>query len=57
MLMSVDMTTESATPKELFMRPGFSFEPAADGQRFLIDQPVDDVEKIPLTFVSGALRE
>ena len=57
-LMSVDMTSEASTPKPLFRLPGFSYDVTRDGQRFLIDQPVDDNFRSPLTFVSNwmALR-
>jgi hypothetical protein len=39
----------------LFHFPGGSFQVAPDRQRSLIPQPVEDVLKVPLTFVSGLL--
>ncbi len=53
--MSVDMTNDKSTPVPLFQLPGNQYEPAADNQRFLIDRPVDDQSKVPLTFVSNWL--
>ena len=57
-VMSVDLTNEASTPKPMFRLPGFSYDITHDGQRFLIDQPVDDNFRSPLTFVSNwmALR-
>jgi Tol biopolymer transport system component len=52
-LMAVDFTNEKAAPKALFRLPGNGYDVARDGQRFLIDQPVDDVSTVPLTFVSN----
>jgi Tol biopolymer transport system component len=57
MMMALDMTSDSATPKELFPFMLAPFQASPDGQRFLIPQLVDDVSKIPLTFVSGALNQ
>ncbi|MBV8545489.1 MAG: protein kinase [Acidobacteria bacterium] len=58
-LMSVDMTSDSATPKPLFHLRGFSYDVTRDGQRFIVDQPVEDTSAAPLTFVSNwmALRK
>ena len=57
-VMSVDMTTEAAAPKPLFRLPGFTYDVTRDGQRFIVDQPVDNTTNTPLTFVSNwvALR-
>jgi hypothetical protein len=52
-LMAVDPADDRATPKQLFRLPGVGFEPSRDGQRFVIDRPIDDRAKVPLTFVSG----
>jgi len=52
-MMSVDMTTDAATPKPLFRLPGFGYDVTRDGQRFIIDQPVDDQTRAPLTFVTN----
>jgi serine/threonine protein kinase/Tol biopolymer transport system component len=52
-VMSVDMTSEAATPKPLFRLPGFTYDVTRDGQRFIVDQPVDDTTRTPLTFVSS----
>jgi serine/threonine protein kinase/Tol biopolymer transport system component len=57
MVMSADMTNETAAPKPLFVLPGFSFDVTRDGQRFLIDTPVDDIAGSPLTFVSNWMAE
>jgi Tol biopolymer transport system component len=56
-LMSVEMTSDRATPKTLFHLPGYSFDAARDGQRFLVDKPVDDNTRTPLTFVSNWMAE
>ena len=56
-VMSVDMTSETATPKALFHLPGFSYDVARDGQRFIVDRPVDDNFRTPLTFVSNWMAE
>lgn len=56
-LMSVDMTSDSATPVALFQLPGISYDVTRDGQRFLVDQPVDDNSRSPMTFVSNWLAE
>ena len=55
MLMSVDLTNEKSSPKPLFRLPGTKYQVARDGQRFLVDQPVDDLTRVPLTFVSNWL--
>jgi serine/threonine protein kinase/Tol biopolymer transport system component len=57
-VISVDMTTEAAAPKPLFRLPGFTYDVTRDGQRFVVDQPVDNTINTPLTFVSNwmALR-
>jgi Tol biopolymer transport system component len=57
-VMSVDMTTEAAGPKPLFHLPGYTYDVTRDGQRFVVDQPVDNTTNTPLTFVSNwmALR-
>jgi len=57
-VMSVDLTNEASTPRPMFRLPGFNYDVMRDGQRFLIDQPVDDNFRSPLTFVSNwmALR-
>ncbi|MEA2238701.1 MAG: eukaryotic-like serine/threonine-protein kinase [Thermoanaerobaculia bacterium] len=52
-LMSVDMTSRTATPKPLFRLPGNSYDVARDGQRFIVDSPLDDNLRSPLTFVSN----
>jgi Tol biopolymer transport system component len=56
-LMSVDMSSETATPVPLFQIPGFLYDVTADGQRFLVDKPLDDNYRSPLTFVSNWLAE
>jgi hypothetical protein len=56
-LMSVDMTDAASTTKVLFPLPGFSFEVSPDGQRFLIDRPLDDNSRSPLTFISNWMAE
>jgi Tol biopolymer transport system component len=56
-LMSVDMSSDSATPTALFPVPGFSYDVSRDGQRFLVDKPLDDNYRSPLTFVSNWLTE
>ena len=50
---SVDMTTDTGTPKPLFHLRGFSYDVTRDGQRFVVDQPVDDTIGSPWTFVSN----
>jgi Tol biopolymer transport system component len=52
-VMSVDMTTEAGAPKPLFRLPGFTYDVTRDGQRFVVDQPVDNTTNTPLTFVSN----
>jgi serine/threonine protein kinase len=52
-LMSVDMTSETATPVPLFQVPGATYDVTHDGQRFLVDKPLDDNYRSPLTFVSN----
>jgi eukaryotic-like serine/threonine-protein kinase len=49
---AVDMTREDATPQVLFRETANVYEPAADGQRFLMTRPLHDITTIPLTFVS-----
>ena len=44
--------TDDALPKPLFNLPGNLYRPSADGQRFLIDAPLEDVTKMPVTFVT-----
>jgi Tol biopolymer transport system component len=56
-LMSVDMTSETATPIVLFQLPGATYDVMRDGQRFLVDKPLDDNYRSPLTFVSNWLAE
>src|SRR6185436_6999197 len=56
-LMSVDVSSEAATPKALFHVPGFTYDVSHDGQRFIVDQPVDDTTRSPLTFVSNWMAE
>jgi Serine/threonine protein kinase len=56
-VMSVDMTSETATPKALFHLPGNSYDVTHDGQRFIVDKPVDDNFRTPLTFVSNWMAE
>jgi Tol biopolymer transport system component len=56
-LMSVDMTSNTATPKPLFRLPGNSYDIARDGQRFIVDRPLDDNYSSPLTFVSNWMAE
>jgi len=53
----VDMTSNTATPKPLFRMPGFSYDIARDGQRFIVDRPLDDNFSSPLTFVSNWMAE
>jgi len=57
-LTSIDMTTDAATPMPLFHLRGSSYDVTRDGQRFVVDQPVDDIIGSPWTFVSNwmALR-
>jgi eukaryotic-like serine/threonine-protein kinase len=57
MLISVDMTNDRSTPRPLFRLPGWKYDVAADGQRFLVDQPVDDLMRVPLTFVSNWMAD
>ena len=52
-LMSVDLTSDTASPKELFRLPGAFYQPSADGQRFLVDQPVEDPTRVPVTLVTN----
>lgn len=52
-LMSVDMTKPASAPQPLFEIPGACFDVTADGQRFVVDRPVDDPFRLPLTFVSN----
>lgn len=52
-LMSVEVTKENATPQVLFSMSALGFDVSRDGQRFLTAQPVDDVNKIPLTLVTN----
>ncbi len=52
-VMSADLTKENATPQALFAISGQSFDVSRDGQRFLIEQAVDDPAKIPLTLVTN----
>ena len=55
--MSVEMTSETATPIALFQLPGASYDVSRDGQRFLVEKPLDDNYRSPLTFVSNWLTE
>jgi Tol biopolymer transport system component len=48
-----DMTNEKSTPKPMFRLPGESYEAAADGQRFLVDTPLEDRLKQPITVVTN----
>jgi Tol biopolymer transport system component len=53
-VMAADVTKENATPQPLFSLSAIrAFDVAADGQRFLVSQQVDDVTKIPLTLVTN----
>jgi hypothetical protein len=54
-LVAADMTNEKSAPKPLFHLIGQSYEAAADGQRFLVDQPLDDMAKQPITVVTNWL--
>jgi len=45
----------NAVPQPLFRGTFATYDVSADGQRFLVPQPVEDLSAIPLTFVSGAL--
>jgi Tol biopolymer transport system component/phosphotransferase system HPr-like phosphotransfer protein len=56
-LVSLDMTSNTATPKTLFRLPGFTYDIARDGQRFLVDRPLDDNFSSTLTFVSNWMAE
>jgi Tol biopolymer transport system component len=56
-LVSVDMTSNTATPKTLFRLPGYTYDMARDGQRFIVDSPLDDNASSPLTFVSNWMAE
>jgi eukaryotic-like serine/threonine-protein kinase len=56
-LMSVDMTSETATPVVLFQIQGATYDVTRDGQRFLVDTPLDNNYRSPLTFVSNWLAE
>ncbi|MEA2163778.1 MAG: eukaryotic-like serine/threonine-protein kinase [Thermoanaerobaculia bacterium] len=56
-LMSAGMTKETEAPKPLFVVPGFAYDAARDGQRFLVDRPVDDNMRSPMTFVSNWMSE
>ena len=49
---SIDMTSDSATPKPLFRAPN-GYDASPDGQRFLVALPVDNIRDVPLTFVSN----
>jgi eukaryotic-like serine/threonine-protein kinase len=49
-LMAADLKSKEATPKPLFHLPGFTYKVSRDG-RFLVDQRVDDLTRIPLTLV------
>lgn len=52
-LMSADLTKANATLQVLFAISGQSYDVSRDGQRFLVEQPVDDPAKIPLTLVTN----
>jgi len=52
-LMSVELTSDTASPKELFRLPGTFYQTSPDGQRFLVDQPVEDPTRIPVTLVTN----
>jgi eukaryotic-like serine/threonine-protein kinase len=54
-LAAVDMGSDAAAPRTLFRLPGDSYEAAADGQHFLVDQPIEDVTKQPITVVTNWL--
>ncbi|HXH91131.1 MAG TPA: protein kinase [Thermoanaerobaculia bacterium] len=56
-VVGVDMTSNTATPKPLFRLPGNSYDIARDGQRFIVDRPLDDNFSSPLTFVSNWMAE
>ena len=53
-LTAADMTNDKSTPKPLFQIPGDSYEAAADG-RFLVDRPLEDITKQPMTVVTNWL--
>jgi serine/threonine protein kinase/Tol biopolymer transport system component len=50
---AADMTSETSTPKPLFHLAGETYEVAADGQRFLVGQPLEDSTKQPFTVVTN----
>jgi len=56
-LVSLDMASKTATPKSLFRLPGNTYDVARDGQRFIVDRPLDDNYSSPLTFVSNWMAE
>jgi Tol biopolymer transport system component len=56
-LLSLDMTSKTATPKKLFLLPGNTYDVARDGQRFIVDRPLDDNYSSPLTFISNWIAE
>ncbi|MEO8216153.1 MAG: protein kinase [Acidobacteriota bacterium] len=52
-LMSVDSTSDTAVPLELFRLPGNYYRPSRDRQRFLVDQPVQDVDRTPVSLITN----
>lgn len=52
-VMSVDLTDENAVPKALFRGPAYMFRVSGDGQRFLINDPLQDVSKVPVTVITN----
>ena len=55
-LMSVDMKNVGTTPEPLFQLPGNSFDVSADGQRFIVDDRLDDSFTMPMTLMSDWKR-
>jgi len=54
-LMSVDMSTESSTPKPLFPLGGGGYDVTPDGQRFVTARPLVNREAEPLTIETSWL--
>jgi eukaryotic-like serine/threonine-protein kinase len=52
-LTSFDVTKDDAVPQPLFRYFGADYGITPDGQRFLTEQRVDDVTRIPLTLVTN----
>ena len=53
MLTSVDITSSDAMPQPLFRSLGFDYGVTPDGKRFLTEEPVEDVTRVPLTLVTN----